>query len=405
MKQGTVLYIGDFVDEAIMAERGLPYRNAAGSNRIERLAGAMAAANLHPIILSPGTAMRARVKRGPLLHRARVIRNGRTPVIFARAFNPGIFNPLASAFFLIGMIVRLSRKRRLTTAVVYNFNPYLVLVAGFAKFVLGMNVVLNAEDISVPHLSDWSGTGEVRPVQQLVLSVCMNIIALMADAYVVPSTKFIPYLPKKANIAIEPGCMEVPPGAGIVHPSDGPVRILFSGKIEFEHGIDLFVEVLKRLRQCPAPLAVDICGSGPKAQWLRLQLEEFNNPNIRDHGFVSDDTYRQLLIDADICVVLQRPDGRYGDFKSPSKAFEYIGYGKAVISSDVGDIGSLPPGVVRLCSPLEIDVLYDGLLALIEDEHTRTKMAAAAANYARTQLSLESVGRRIGDLFRQCRSM
>ena len=84
-QRGRVLYLGSFLDEAIVAERGLRSHNAAGSNRMARLARALRSAGFRPILLSPATIARARRKGGALLHPARIRRSGGVVIIHAPA--------------------------------------------------------------------------------------------------------------------------------------------------------------------------------------------------------------------------------------------------------------------------------------------------------------------------------
>lgn len=392
-----ILYIGDYYDESIVAERGLPFRNAAGSNRIARLAAAAAIGGLKPIILSPATAMRAHVP-SRWWHKPRTTRVGKVPVAFVGALNPGLLNSLVWHFFAIVSVHRIMRKRRIQAVIIYNFSPWLVLITTYIRCVLGIPTIMNAEDVSVPHMTDWVARSEVRPLQQLVLSICMKYIALLSIGYIVPTRKFLPYLPRKQRVLIVPGCSSVG-GSGVSAPSKN-VRILFSGKIEFEHGIDLFLKALERLHS-EAKLdrvSVDICGAGPRAAWLRTELARLPRDKFINHGFVSDKLYKDLLQAADICVVLQKPQGRYGDLKSPSKAFEYICYGKAVVSFKVGDLDQLPDGVVYLIEPATAEALHDALARILSDPQLRKSLQIGAYRYATEYFTYEKVGLRLRDL-------
>jgi glycosyltransferase involved in cell wall biosynthesis len=176
--------------------------------------------------------------------------------------------------------------------------------------------------------------------------------------------------------------------------------VLFSGKIEFEHGINVFVDALKGV--CSEigadKFEVDICGGGPREQWLRDALLAFDSASIRYHGFVSDEDYKKLLTSSDVCVALQDPKGRFASMKSPSKVFEYLGYGKAVISTAVGDIGSIPREAITLCQPLEAGALKQELIELISDRSRLSNQSQRALLYAKSFLSVESVAGKIRTL-------
>ncbi len=74
-----------------------------------------------------------------------------------------------------------------------------------------------------------------------------------------------------------------------------PLRLLFAGKIEFEHGIACLLAALGRLTERPqlaTRLQVDICGTGSKESWLVDNLQQMGGLQIRYHGFLSDEKYK-----------------------------------------------------------------------------------------------------------------
>lgn len=394
-----ILYLGSFLDEAIVAERGLRSHNAAGSNRIKRLSQALRRAGLRPIVLSPAISMRAVRKGGPWLHPARVRRHSGVAVVHAPALNVIGLNMLTAPLFQLAVMRRVLR-RPLAGSIVYNFSPGLVLLTAWLAAMSGGRIVNNVEDVSVPSLSDWSRRTEARPVQQLVFWLCMHLVARMADAYLVPTRRFLSYLPKKHAAEVVTGCIAIPPAQ--VRPVPPPLRVLYAGKIEREHGIVQFVEALEAIdhTEAAARLQADISGAGPMSAWVAGRLGGLTRLAARQHGFVTSAQYAALLDQAHVCVALQDPGGRYAEFKTPSKIYEFLGHGKAVIATRVGDIGELPADALILLDGLsagEIACHLDRLAAapgrVAELQHTAAAHAAAAFSY-------ETVGRRLGRLLK-----
>lgn len=395
---GRVLYLGSFLDEAIVAERGLRSHNAAGSNRMQRLSQALRRAGFRPILLSPATSLRAVRKGGPWLHPARVRRRGGMAVVHAPALNVIGLNMLTAPFFQLAVMRRI-RRRPLKGGIVYNFSPGLVLLTAWLAMTSGLRIVNNVEDVSVPVLSDWSRGSEARPVQQLVFWLCMHLVARMSDAYLVPTRRFLSYLPRKTSVEVVTGCIDIPSQADDV-PAPPPLRVLYAGKVEREHGIVQFVEALEMLDRTGAAtrLRADISGAGPMSDWVAGRLATLRSLPVTQHGFVSRAEYAELLGAAHVCVVLQDPDGRYADFKTPSKIYEFLGHGKAVITTPVGDVGELPRDALVLLGDLSAKEIAAHLDRLATGPERVAELQHNAGTHAVEAFSYETVGRRLGRL-------
>lgn len=394
-----ILYLGAFLDEAIVAERGLRSHNAAGSNRIKRLSQALRRAGLRPIVLSPATSLRAVRKGGPWLHPARVRRYSGLVVVHAPALNVIGLNMLTAPLFQLAVMRRILR-RPLAGSIVYNFSPGLVLLTARLAVMSGARVVNNVEDIYAPRLSDWTGRTDARPIQQLIYWLCMHIVARMADAYLVPTRRFLRYLPKKRTVEVVTGCIAIPSEQECASPP--PLRILYAGKVEREHGIVQFVEALEMLDRVPtaASLRVDICGAGPMTGWVAERLGHLAVLSATQHGFVTSAEYETLLSKAHICVALQDPRGRNADFKTPSKIYEFLGHGKAVIATQVGDIGEIPEQVLIVLEGLSAEEIAEHLNRLTKQPDQAATLQAKAREHAIEAFSYETVGRTLAMLVR-----
>jgi glycosyltransferase involved in cell wall biosynthesis len=398
MRDNRIIYLGSFLDEAIVQERGLRSHNPAGSNRIKRLSLAMRASGFRPIVVSPATSLRAHMPGGPLLHPARVRRMDGIAVVYAPAVNMVLLGTLTTLFFQIAVIRRVLR-RRLAGSVIYNFSPVLVLIALWLALKPQLRVVNNVEDVSVPSLSDWSRKTEARPVQQLIFWVCMNLVARLSDSYIVPTKRFLAYLPPRPTEVVT-GCISAPLYSDTPL-SVPPLRVLYAGKVEREHGIVQFADALLLLDTQPVAkrIQVDISGAGPLSNLLAEKLKSLKTLQAIRHGFVSADSYGQLLSQAHVCVALQNPQGRYSDFKTPSKIYEFLGFGKAVISTTVGDINELPPDVLILLDQLDAQAIATHIAALADDSDRVLTLQMRAREHALSTFAYAKVGERIACLF------
>ena len=123
----------------------------------------------------------------------------------------------------------------------------------------------------------------------------MHLVARMSNAYLVPTQRFLSYLPRKRAVEVVTGCIDIPPRADdfAIPP---PLRVLYAGKIEREHGIVQFVEVLETLDVTPAAarLEADISGAGPMSDWVAGRLGRLTRIEARQHGFVTSAQYALL---------------------------------------------------------------------------------------------------------------
>lgn len=397
---GRVIYLGGYVDDAIVRERGLSTHNAAGSNRMARIAQALAAAGLRPVLLSPATSLRAG-RRGQLLYPLRIHRAGRAPVIFAAVLNiPGL--NIATTVLMQFIALRgILRKGNVKTAVVYNYNISLVLLSAYLKYCWHLPLVHNVEDIAEPRMLDWLPGRRARPVQQLVYWVCQHAIARIASSYVVPTRRFLDHLPQKSAVAVVTGCIAIQGAPPL--PASPPLRVLFAGKIECEHGVHTLVEALKLLdAQSPVPaIEVDVTGGGEMADWVRRELADLTSIPARYHGFVTGSKYRELLSAAHVCVAQQDPKGRHASFKTPSKVYEFLGYGKAVIATDVGDIGELDGDALIALPALDPAALADVLNNLASDTNKTVSLRRRARAHAEAHFTYLTVGKSLHELMQK----
>lgn len=223
----------------------------------------------------------------------------------------------------------------------------------------------------------------------------MNLVSRICDAYIVPTRRFLRYLPPKPTEVIT-GCIEIPSisGAQLTPP---PTRVLFAGKVEREHGIVQFVEALEALDKTPAAerLQADVCGSGNMLDWVAERLSRLTTLRATVHGFVSSTQYKELLGAAHICVALQDPAGRNAQFKTPSKIYEFLGYGKAVIATDVGDVREIAESALCMLNALNSAEIERHLFRLSQNPDTLEVLQGHARQHSIDYFSYEIVGARL----------
>ena len=135
-----------------------------------------------------------------------------------------------------------------------------------------------------------------------------------------------------------------------------------------------------------------MCGSG-KYEWLRERIGQLSQIKVCYRGFLSFSEFDALYKTVDICLALQQPNGRYGQFKAPSKGYEALCSGKALIVSDVGDFDDLPEDVCYKLKPYTAVRLAEIMSGLTLKEVSSKKINALV--YSRDNFESSIVGQRI----------
>lgn len=163
--------------------------------------------------------------------------------------------------------------------------------------------------------------------------------------------------------------------------ADGTPVVGFCGSFGPWHGVETLVEALATLPAEPR-LHCLLVGDGPSKPALRAILD--------DPSFAHDSTLTGLVPLAgmpsylDACDILACPTrlmpGQEEFFGSPTKLFEYLATGKAVVASALGQI----PEVVHdgdnglLVPEGDVRALADAILRLARDPELRARLGAAA---------------------------
>jgi glycosyltransferase involved in cell wall biosynthesis len=397
-----IVMIGGFIDDRIREERCLPAPNPAGSNRMKRICMALHSVGEKVVILSPGSSMRMGWC-GRLFHESRICRTDGIPVIYCHAIGLPVIGMIWEQIAVPMHLWKIYSKKGLTGIIICNYSPSGVIAALFARFVLGLKIIVeDLEDVSVPQLSDWRPKSEVRPVLQLVGWVTMRLMIRISTSVIIPTWRFQPLIGRKKKSEVVTGCMKIPTRVQIKPKVNIKIRVLFAGAIEKEHGVEILMAMFLELEKdiCTAKrYQFDICGYGSKLTWLKDNIKSLKNVHVKIHDFLSEDNYLTLLKECSLCLVLQSPYGRFALYNTPSKGYEFMGNGKAVIVSNVGDFAKLPNTTRILLDPYSSEQLLSVLCKL--DTESIQSIGQAAHDYALKNWTLNLVGQRIRSLFKR----
>jgi glycosyltransferase involved in cell wall biosynthesis len=115
-------------------------------------------------------------------------------------------------------------------------------------------------------------------------------------------------------------------------------------------------------------------------------------------GVVAHDRAVELLACCDVCVSphVPNPDGT-AFFGSPTKLFEYMGLGRAIVASDLAQIGEvLEDGrTALLTAPGDVQAAASAVVRLLDDDALRTRLGEAALATAVESYTWDAHVRRI----------
>ena len=159
-----------------------------------------------------------------------------------------------------------------------------------------------------------------------------------------------------------------------------PVTFGFVGGLRPWHGIADMAEAFRRVaRRTDCRLLV--IGQGPEEERLHALAEELPG-RVELTGAVDHDEVPAALARMDVALAPYPALERF--YYSPLKLLEYMGAGRAIIASRIGQVGELvTDGETGLTVPPgDVEALADAMLRLAADPTLRASLGARAAEVA-----------------------
>ncbi len=178
-----------------------------------------------------------------------------------------------------------------------------------------------------------------------------------------------------------------------------PHVALYSGNIANKQGIDILVDVARKLEE-RTDLTFVICGNGPNRAMLEQQAAGLGN--IQFHNLQPMERLNELMNLATVHLLPQKADA--ADLVLPSKLTNMLASGRPVAATadrDTG-LGREVDGCGLLVPPGDPDALATALERLIDDEALYTSSALAAVQRADERWNKDNI---FGALDAQLRSV
>jgi glycosyltransferase involved in cell wall biosynthesis len=175
----------------------------------------------------------------------------------------------------------------------------------------------------------------------------------------------------------------------------------FVGTFGLWHGVRLLPTIIDAVLASRDDVRWILVGSGALFDEVRAEIDRRGlGDTVELTGMVPRERAVELLAACDVCVSphVPNPDGtRF--FGSPTKLFEYMGLGRAIVASDLEQIGEVIDNerTGLLCPPGDAQAAANAVLRLLDDPDLRRRLGDAALEEARTTYSWDAHARRILD--------
>jgi len=185
-------------------------------------------------------------------------------------------------------------------------------------------------------------------------------------------------------------------GAG---PDD--VLVLYAGAHGLSHGLTSVADAAARLEREGRRVRFAFVGEGAAKADLERHVAALGLTNVTLLPGVPRDEVPALLAAADICLVPLRDVPLFSTF-IPSKIFEYLGAGKAVVGAVRGEAATIlrEAGAV-VVEPEDPDALAAAVAELADDPARRARMGAAGRAYVEARYDRRALALRYRELLRR----
>lgn len=103
---------------------------------------------------------------------------------------------------------------------------------------------------------------------------------------------------------------------------------VYAGNLGVKQGLGILLDAAARVRD--ARVRIVICGQGAERDRLLVEIDRRRLPNLTLLPLQDDEAYREMMVDADVCLITQQSGT--GQFFFPSKLLSALAFAKPVLA-------------------------------------------------------------------------
>lgn len=181
--------------------------------------------------------------------------------------------------------------------------------------------------------------------------------------------------------------------------ANGELLALYLGAHGISHGLSSLIDAAALLGGEAVHLA--LVGEGADKANVRTRMDQLGVSNVTMRDAVPRERVPAVIAAADVCLVALRDVPLFSTF-IPSKMFEYLGAGKAVIGSVRGEAACiLGEAGAMVVPPEDPTALAEALRELTGDPTHRREMALRGSEYVRRHFDRRVLAKQYSDLLHQ----
>lgn len=263
------------------------------------------------------------VKKGFFKEKSEVI-NENVDIIYIASYNR-IFKYIFSMIFFIRYLIKNLKKE--DKIIVYNANPVQVIALVFVRMMKKNEIIVEFEEFY---------RRKNEKLKNFIFSSLENILINKSEKFILTNKNMDVKIRRIRGKNSYSKCYSA--GYLINEPNfkmeniDNDKIILYSGRLDYEGGIEIFLEALNYINE---RCKVIVCGSGSLEEKLKKYKCNNNLIDFSYRGFISREELNKLLNVNCICINPIRQNNLFSTVSFPSKILQYLQYGNVVVSSNI----------------------------------------------------------------------
>ncbi len=249
-------------------------------------------------------------------------------------------------FLWIMSVIKLFQvKKKTDNNILYVYGPPNIdnIVPVLAAKISGWKIVYDI--VEDEHAAFGNSKSTFHKFGTLLNGFLTNRLCFIADGIVVISShlerKFSKPGVKKRPIHLLPISIDTSRFICSASAYSADSTLFYAGSYGTKDGVENLIAAFNELTCSYEGLSLVLAGKGSEER-MKVIKEHIRKSPARDHihykGYLRDDEYFELLCNIDI-PCMTRIDSAYANAGFPFKLGEYLATGKAVIASDVSDVG------------------------------------------------------------------